>query len=71
MRVAKTKALISCVVTAQLIYSFFFAYTKNRFFSHATSLVNNSLRYSLDFVSNHEKHTKHGYLRGSHESFHK
>ena len=31
---AKTKALISCAVTAQLIYVFVFAYA-NRWFSHA------------------------------------
>ena len=29
--VAKTKALISCTVTAQLICTFVFAYAKNRF----------------------------------------
>ena len=31
MRVAKTKALISCAVTAQLICVFVFAYVKSRF----------------------------------------
>ena len=31
MCVAKTKALISCAVTAQLICVFVFAYAKNRF----------------------------------------
>ena len=30
---AKSKALISCVVTAQLICAFVFAYMKSRFFS--------------------------------------
>ena len=31
MHVAKTKALISCAVTAQLICVFVFAYAKSRF----------------------------------------
>ena len=31
MRIAKTKALISCAVTAQLIYVFVFAHAKSRF----------------------------------------
>ena len=43
---AKTKALISCAVTAQLICLFVFAYAKNRF-SHneahlVTSVINNT-----------------------------
>ena len=35
---AKTKALISCVVTAQLICSFVFAYAKSRFSHDAAHL---------------------------------
>ena len=35
MYVAKTKALISCAVTAQLIHAFAFAYVKSRFSHHA------------------------------------
>ena len=31
MRIVKTKALISCAVTAQLICIFVFAYAKSRF----------------------------------------
>ena len=31
MRIAKTKALISCAITAQLICVFVFAYAKTRF----------------------------------------
>ena len=38
IHVAKTKGLISCVVTAQLICAFFFAYAKNRFFHDGVSL---------------------------------
>ena len=36
--VAKTKALISCAVTAQLICAFVFAYEKNSF-SHDVALI--------------------------------
>ena len=36
IRVAKTKALISCAVTAQLICTFVFAYA-DRWFSHVTA----------------------------------
>ena len=38
MHVAKTKALISCAVTAQLICLFVFAYAKSRF-SHNVALL--------------------------------
>ena len=38
IRVAKTKALISCAVTAQLICVFVFAYA-NCWFSHAQALI--------------------------------
>ena len=34
IRIAKTKALISCAVTAQLICVFVFAYAKNPVFSY-------------------------------------
>ena len=37
VKLAKTKALISCAITVQLICSFDFAYTKNRF-SHDAAL---------------------------------
>ena len=36
--VAKTKALISCAVTAQLICGFVFAYAKSRFSHDAAQL---------------------------------
>ena len=38
MRIAKTKALISCAVTAQLICVFVFAYAKSRFSHDAAHL---------------------------------
>ena len=38
MCVAKTKALISCAVTAQLICAFVFAYAKSRFSHDAAYL---------------------------------
>ena len=37
--VAKTKALMSCVVTAQLICAFVFAYAKNRFSHDAAHII--------------------------------
>ena len=40
--VAKTKALISCAVTAQLICAFVFAYAKSRFSHDATHCVSES-----------------------------
>ena len=39
MYVAKTRALISCVVTAQLICVFVFAYAKNRFSHDAAHIL--------------------------------
>ena len=39
MYVAKTKALISCVATTQLIYAFVFTYAKNRFSHDAAHLI--------------------------------
>ena len=37
--VAKTKALISCAVTAQLICGFVFAYAKSRFSHDAAQII--------------------------------
>ena len=37
--VAKTKALISCAVTAQLIFVFIFAYAKSRFSHDAAHMI--------------------------------
>ena len=39
MHVAKTKALISCEVTAQLICVFVFAYAKSRFSHNETQML--------------------------------
>ena len=39
MRVAKTKALISCAVTAQPICVFVFAYAKSRFSHNEAHIV--------------------------------
>ena len=48
IRVAKTRALISCAVTAQLICVFVFAYASNRF-SHNEAHVEFYIHpYSLD-----------------------
>ena len=44
IRIAKTNALISCAVTAQLICVFVFAYAKSRF-SH-----NKALMFLVQFV---------------------
>ena len=41
MYVAKTKAMISCVVTALLICGFVFAYAKSQFFHDAAQLRDN------------------------------
>ena len=41
MDVAKIKALISCVLTAQLIFDFDFAYAKSRLSHYAAHLVYN------------------------------
>ena len=45
--VAKTKALISFVVTAKLICIFVFAYAKSRFSHDAAHIVQNLIRLSL------------------------
>ena len=42
MYVAKTKELISCEVTAQLICAFVFAYAKSRFSHHDAAQGENS-----------------------------
>ena len=39
MRIAKTKALISCPVTAQLICVFVFAYVKSRFSHNEAHII--------------------------------
>ena len=39
MRIAKTKALISCTVTAQLICVFVFAYAKSRFSHNEAHII--------------------------------
>ena len=44
MYVVKTKALISCVVTTQLICAFVFLYTKSRFSHNAAAHMNPILR---------------------------
>ena len=44
MDVAKTKALISCAVTAQLLCVFVFAYAKSRFSQNEAQIVS-----SIDF----------------------
>ena len=43
MRIAKTKMLISCAVTAQLICVFVFAYAKSRFSHNEAHIVGNHL----------------------------
>ena len=53
MYVAKTKALISCAVTAQLICVFVFAYAKSRF-SH--NEAQNIVKYPLDLACIVTKH---------------
>ena len=46
IRVAKTKALISCAVTAQLICVFVFAYA-NCWFSHAKAHLSMRVRFEI------------------------
>ena len=63
--VSKTKALISCAVTAQLICAFVFAYTKSRFSHDAAHLK----VYSYLFFHNFFEIARHGchstsYTRG-------
>ena len=48
--VAKTKALISCAVTAQLICAFVFAYTKSRFSHEAAQMLTLYLKDSRKFT---------------------
>ena len=49
--VAKTKALISCAVTAQLICTFDFEYAKVRFFHDTAQVVlDMQLNFSLTFI---------------------
>ena len=43
MHVAKTKALISCAVTAQLICVFVFAYAKSRFSHNGAHILDYSI----------------------------
>ena len=47
IRVAKTKALISCAVTAQLICVFVFAYAKSRFSHNEAQMKPLLLTYSM------------------------
>ena len=42
---AKTKVLISCVVTTQLIYCFVFAYVKSRFSHDMTQIIQITAEY--------------------------
>ena len=47
MYVVKTKALISCSVTAQLICAFVFAYSKNRLSQLASQIGSGELQLSV------------------------
>ena len=49
---SKAKALNSCVVTAQLIYAFVFAYAKSRFFRNVANLM---LGNRISFVDTGKK----------------
>ena len=49
---AKTKALISCVVTAQLICGFVFAYAKS-WFSHDAAKMTSGVRSSVCQLDGH------------------
>ena len=52
MRIAKTKTLISCAVTAQLICVFVFAYAKSRFSHNEAHIVGNHLKVNdLDVMA--------------------
>ena len=46
MYVMKSKTLISCVIIAQLICGFVFAYTKSRFSHDAAQIISSVLRCS-------------------------
>ena len=72
---AKTKALISCAVTAQLICVFVFAYA-NRWFSHAQAHMNIDISaiFMQEVVNNvackkimyYRRHEKYQYLPCGH-----
>ena len=49
IRIAKTKALISCAVTAQLICLFVFAYAKSRFSHNEAQILLNQLHKNDEF----------------------
>ena len=61
MHVAKTKALISCAVTAQLICVFVFAYAKSPFSHDATHLIAKVLKLCIKQVNRvaHNKGADH------------
>ena len=54
IHVAKTKALISCAVTAQLNCAFVFAYAKSRFSHDAAQLIAVHEKY-IETLAYHEK----------------
>ena len=60
IHVAKTKALISCAVTAQLICAFVFAYAKNRF-SHYKAHMLNFTEIYIAYSENKGADQLHGY----------
>ena len=51
MYVANTKGLISCMVTAQLICTFAFAYAKSRFSHDATQLCNQHFTLAENYIN--------------------
>ena len=55
--VAKTKALISCMVKAQLICIFVFAYVKSRF-SHNMAVMRTLIRVNCLLISSPEPKAK-------------
>ena len=52
IRVAKTKALISCAFTAQLIFAFVFAYAKILFSHDAAHIMLTSYSHKVDWPLN-------------------
>ena len=50
IRIAKTKALISCSVTAQLIWDFVFAYAKIRFSHTEAQFIKAILYFDIFFL---------------------
>ena len=60
--VAKTKALISCAVTAQLVCAFVFAHAKNSRFSHNATHVIRHLHHYVKQLCTHKDFTENQIL---------